>query len=96
MVEKKIFEILQSCGIIRDQYDFDRCFLKRSLGHYAHLKCTKTNASVETLLCLLYNLEEFMMDQNCIVTNNPLFDDLTEDIWIEIQKIVQQRNTPIA
>ena len=52
---QRIYQLLNSKGLVQSQYEFDRKYLGRPIGHYAYLKTTGQKPTIETLFRLYAN-----------------------------------------
>ena len=86
MLIHKIFHVLHSSELVSSQYDFDREFLRRPTGHYAYLKSVGTQASIDTLLRLYFEIEERVSDDEVANDDCQVLDDLAGELWEELQE----------
>jgi hypothetical protein len=83
----EVYKSLHTYGFVESQYDYDRTYLQRPVGHYAYLKATGTDATTDTLLRLYFSLESELKQLPEEDDSRSVVDRLADEVWTEMRAI---------
>ena len=78
---ERIYQLLNSKGLVQSQYQFDREYLGRPVGHFAYLKTTGQKPTIETLFRLYANTKTHPISKPLPSTNLKFLKELNNYLW---------------